>query len=312
MELAMNGVTFGFPGPVVDELEECSPILDAVHALRKQMETAGYLFIRGLISRPKVLAARRVVLELLQRQGLLKPRTELMDGVVNPAGHNAGVSKAIGESLQHNKVKDILDGEEVRTFFDRYFCEPTFTLDLKIIRVQRPGRSTGIHCDVVYMGRGTKRLGSCWIPLGDISVEQGPLALCAGSNSLPGFAKLRETYGHYDVDRTLMRGANGSFSGWFGSDLTEITERFGGRWRTANYRAGDVVVFTPYTMHCGLDNNSGRYRLSSDIRCQPLAEPADPRWIGENAPGNTQAHQLFRNEIEAQTTFEEARKEWGV
>ena len=312
MELSMNGLTFGFPGPVVDELEECNPILDEVPALRKQMETAGYLFIRELIPRTKVLEARRVVLELLQREGLLKPRTELMDGIVNPVGNNDGGSKAIAESLQHDKVRDVLDGEAVRSFFDRYFCEPTFILDLKIIRVQRPGRSTGIHSDVVYMGRGTKRLCSCWIPLGDISVEQGPLALCAGSNSLPGFAKLRETYGHYDVDRTLMRGANGSFSGWFSFDLTEITERFGGRWRTANYRAGDVLVFTPYTMHCGLDNNSGRYRLSSDIRCQPLAEPADPRWIGENAPGNTKAQRLHRNEIEAQTTFEEARKEWGV
>ena len=312
MELSMNGLAFDFPGPVVDELEECNSMLGDVPALRERVESEGYLFIRELIPRTKVLEARRIVLESLQREGLLKPQTEIMNGIVNPEAIGKGKSDAIAECLQHEKVRAVLNGEEIHAFFDRYFSEPTFVLDLKIIRVQRPGVSTGIHYDVVYMGRGTRRLCSCWIPLGDIAVEQGPLALCAGSNSLPGFAKLRETYGHYDVDGTLMRGANGSFSGWFSFDLSEISERFGGRWRTANYRAGDILVFTPLTMHCGLDNNSDRFRLSSDIRCQPLSEPADPRWIGEHALGNTAAHQLARNEIEAETTLEDARKEWGV
>lgn len=308
---SMNGQIFDFPGPVVGELEESSSNLGNVPALRERVETEGYLLIRDLIPRAKVLEARRIVLESLHREGLLKPHTELMDGFVNPEAIGKGKGDAIAESLQQEEVRTVLDGEEVRAFFDGYFSEPTFVLDLKIIRVQRPGRSTGIHYDVVYMGRGTRRLCSCWIPLGDIAVEQGPVALCAGSNSLPGFAKLRETYGHYDVDRTLMRGVNGSFSGWFSFDLLEISERFGGRWRSANYRAGDILVFTPLTMHCGLDNNSDRYRLSSDIRCQPLSEPADPRWVGDGL-GNTEAHQLARKEIEAESTLEEAREDWGV
>ena len=311
MKVSMNGQWFDFPGQVVGELEECNALLDDIPILRKRMDTEGYLFARGLIPRDKVLEARRTILKRMQAEGRLKPGRPLMDAIVDPDGGNVGRSK-INESLRHEKVRAVLEGEEILHFFDRYFSEPTFVLDLKILRVQTTGRSTGIHYDVVYMGRGSKHLCTCWIPLGDIPVEQGPLALCAGSNSLPGFAKLRETYGQYDVDRTKMRGAKGSFPGWFSLDLLETSEKFGGQWRTASYRAGDIIVFTIYTMHCGLDNNTDRYRLSADIRYQPQSQPVDKRWMGEHAPGNTEAHQLNRGEIEAETTLEEAKKEWGI
>lgn len=312
MEVSMSGKAFGFPGSVVRELEECNALLDDVPALHHRMDTEGYLFVRELIPRATVLAARRVILERLHAEGRLQPEAPLMDGIANPDAGNAGASTAIEESLRHRDVRAVLEGEEIRGFFDRYFGEPTLVLDLKIIRAHTRGRSTGIHYDVVYMGRGTRRLCTCWIPLGDIPLEQGPLALCGGSNSLPGFSRLRETYGRHDVDKTIMRGAQGSFPGWFSLDLREVAERFGGRWRTANYRAGDIVALTIYTMHCGLDNTTDRYRLSADIRYQPQSEPVDQRWMGEHAPGNTEAHQLHRNEIEAQTTLEAARREWGV
>ena len=316
MEVSMSGRKFGFPGSVIRELEECNALLDDVPALHQRMDTEGYLHVRELIPRATVLAARRVILERLHAQGVLKPDAPLMDGIVNPdvsdEDRAARHSPAIAEILRHRDVRAVLESAEIRGFFDRYFGEPTLVLDLKIIRAHTRGWSTGIHYDVVYMGRGTRRLSTCWIPLGDIPLEQGPLALSAGSNSLPGFSRLRETYGAYDVDETIMRGAQGSFPGWFSLDMGEVAEQFGGQWRTANYRAGDILAFTIHTMHCGLDNSTDRYRLSADVRYQPHAEPVDERWMGEHAPGNTAAHQLHRNEVEAQTTLEAARREWGV
>jgi len=55
----------------------------------------------------------------------------------------------------------------------------------------------------------------------------------------------------------------------------------GGRWLTSQYRAGDLLVFSMYTVHASLDNHSDRIRLSSDTRYQLASEPIDERWIGE-------------------------------
>ena len=55
----------------------------------------------------------------------------------------------------------------------------------------------------------------------------------------------------------------------------------GGRWLTADYQAGDLLIFSIRTVHASLDNGSDRIRLSSDTRYQRADEPADERWIGD-------------------------------
>jgi hypothetical protein len=56
----------------------------------------------------------------------------------------------------------------------------------------------------------------------------------------------------------------------------------GGRWLTGEFRAGDLLTFSMYTVHASLDNQSKSIRLSSDTRYQLASEPVDERWIGEN------------------------------
>ena len=49
----------------------------------------------------------------------------------------------------------------------------------------------------------------------------------------------------------------------------------GSRWMTANYRAGDVVLFTMKTLHGGLRNETpSTLRLSCDLRFQPASDPS--------------------------------------
>ena len=35
-----------------------------------------------------------------------------------------------------------------------------------------------------------------------------------------------------------------SGSGWFTTDPFDITDKFGGHWKTTDYKAGDVMIFT--------------------------------------------------------------------
>jgi ectoine hydroxylase-related dioxygenase (phytanoyl-CoA dioxygenase family) len=184
-------------------------------------------------------------------------------------------------------------------FFDRLFGESALTFDYKWMRFVGTGEFTGAHLDNVYMGRGSARLYSMWTPIGDISIDMGPLAVLVGSHRLPGFARVRETYGAMDVDRDRV-------AGWFTNDPVELVDRFGGRWATTEFRAGDALIFGMYTMHASLTNVSNRYRLTSDTRYQPAAEAVDERWIGEKP----KAHYGWN--AGPQVPMEEKRKEWGV
>src|SRR6185503_19261720 len=89
----------------------------------------------------------------------------------------------------------------------------------------------------------------------------------------------RETYGRMDVDRDNV-------GGWFSDDPLDPLKLFGGRWLTSEFKAGDALLFSPFTMHASLDNMSSRMRISSDTRYQSLLEPVDGRWVGERPAGH--------------------------
>ena len=74
--------------------------------------------------------------------------------------------------------------------------------------------------------------------------------------------------------------ADGSYS----TDASAARQELGGRWLTAEYRMGDLLVFGMYTMHASSDNRSNRIRLSSDSRYQLASDPVDERWIGDDPP----------------------------
>ena len=63
----------------------------------------------------------------------------------------------------------------------------------------------GGHRDKVYMGRGSDRLHTVWIPWAKTPVELGGLVVLKGSASLAGFQRMRDTYGEHDVDNTKIK-----------------------------------------------------------------------------------------------------------
>src|SRR5262249_11392746 len=150
-------------------------------------------------------------------------------------------------------------------FFDRLYGEKCTTFDYKWLRFVTTGATTGLHYDIVYMGRGSQRLNTVWTPLGDVDFASGPLAILLGSHNLPSYQKVRDTYGRMDVDRDLV-------DGWFSNDPCELVDRFGGQWGTTEYRAGDALIFGMQMMHASLVNTTNRFRISCDTRYQPAAD----------------------------------------
>jgi hypothetical protein len=72
-------------------------------------------------------------------------------------------------------------------------CEQVRSFDYKWLRGVPREQYTGAHVDWVYMGHGTPQLLTCWVPVGDIPIEMGTLAVCEGSHRLASFEPLRST-----------------------------------------------------------------------------------------------------------------------
>jgi hypothetical protein len=288
-------------GPI-SELRSSNDLLDDPQGLRNRLDEDGYLLIRGLLGRENVLNARRVVVNYLQEMGRIAPDTDPMEARINPEQPRGLFLGGRQEVTHHPDFLRVLEGPEAMGFYERLFGEAPLTFSYKWLRAVEKDGSSNAHYDAVYMGRGTlSKLLTMWTPLGDVPLDHGPLALCVGSHNEPGFEKLRETYGKMDVDRDRVQG-------WFSDDPVEINEKFGGRWKTTAFEAGDALIFGMFTMHGSLKNQRDAFRISSDSRYQPASEPADERWVGAKPKG----HYAWMTEPEKMVSMEEARAQWGV
>ncbi|MCG9128310.1 phytanoyl-CoA dioxygenase family protein [Candidatus Poribacteria bacterium] len=282
------------------DLRESNDILDNPLALKERMHEDGYLLIRDLHAKDEVLAARKVILEKLDGKGMLLPDAPLMDGIFNPDYPEPTSTGSMGNK-QLTKLPEfqaVVEGKPVMGFFKEFLGGEARTFDFKWLRTAGPGSGSHIHYDIVFMGRGTQDLYSCWTPFGDVSLDMGPIVFCLGSNR---FDKVRKTYGQSDVDRDLIEGH-------FSHKPLDVIEKFGGYWATTSFSAGDVIIFSMFLMHASLVNTSDKIRITADTRYQLASEPIDERWIGENPKG----HYSWKQKDAKIEPLEESRRRWGV
>ena len=285
---------------VSTDLRESNDIMDNPDALHIRMAEDGYLLIRGLHDKETVLAARHKILEKLAGKEMLAPDTPLMDGVFNPNYSEPTTTGSMGniELAQLHEFKAVVEGAPIMNFFKHFLGGEARTFDFKWLRTAGPGSGSPIHYDIVFMGRGTQNLYSCWTPFGDVSLDMGPIVFCIGSNR---FDKVRQTYGQSDVDRDLIQGH-------FSDKPIEVIEKFGGHWATTTFSAGDVIIFSMFLMHASLVNTSDKIRITADTRYQLASEAIDERWIGEKPKG----HYAWKQKDAEIESLEKSRQRWGV
>lgn len=268
------------------ELRDSSDVAGNVDALRARMEDDGYVFLRNYLDRDKVLAARREVLERIASEGGLHSDAPLMDGVLAD-----GVSVRFDPKRTRNSrdLKSLVFDGEMMELFAEFLGGDVRHLDYIWLRSVSPGRGTAPHGDSVFMNRGTTRLYTAWTPLGEIDRKLGGLIILENSHKLD---HIKNDYGQRDVDTYCDDDPNAeeylttgkqAWNGQLSDDPVELREQLGGRWLTADFQPGDVLIFTMFTLHASLDNQTpDRIRLSTDTRYQLASEPVDERWIGED------------------------------
>lgn len=273
-------------GPdALGELRSSIDVAGRAGALRHRLRDTGYLYLPGFLDRDAVLEARHEVLCGMAEAGRLAAGSAPDDAL---PGLQPGRALLSDIAKECGSLMSLLYGPRVLGFYEALFAERVRHFDFTWLRAYPPGPGTSPHMDSVFMNRGSSRVLTAWVPLGDIDHDLGGLAVLEGSHRLHDVIR---QYGSQDVDRYCSNSADAEasaakdsllWSGAFSDDPVALREAFGLRWLTTAFAAGDLVTFPLHMMHTGLDNMSGRIRLSTDSRYQPASEPADPRWVGPN------------------------------
>jgi hypothetical protein len=247
--------------------------------LRAAMAAQGHLFMRRLLSPETVQAGRTEILQKYAILGEIDDRhpvdeARLGDGVGVPTANLRAFSASVRNGAEYLAVTD---APEVVAVHEALLDGAARSFDMRWPRFVRPGEGCGFHCDGPYMNRGTDRIFSSWIPLGDVDRNDGALIVLENSHKSE---KLHSGYLRADADRDGLT--------WLDDDPVSVQDTYGDRWLTTDFRLGDVLFFGMHTLHGALDNHStiGRCRLSSDSRYQRVDEPADERWNGPNFTGH--------------------------
>ena len=283
VEIDTSPETFGF-------LRESTDAVDSPSMLREHMANDGYIYLRGFWARDEVVETRLSILRQLKDKGFIDQSAPLAKGKCI-ADKDAG--RAFGNPLDQKDpaVNRLLYGDRMMSFFESLLGGPAAHFDFTWFRTKGPGYGSAAHCDIVYMGRGTSDLYTAWTPLDDIELELGGLIILEDSHKKRDVLK---AYLEKDVDTYCVnkpeaeRSPSGKkpFDGALSKDVSRLQKKLGGRWLTAEYSMGDLVIFGMATVHAGLDNQTNRIRLSTDSRYQLASNPIDERWVGESPVGH--------------------------
>jgi Phytanoyl-CoA dioxygenase (PhyH) len=262
------------------ELADSNDLIGDPDALTGRLAKDGYLFFRGLLPPATVRAAGVAILGQL-RAGGWSPgpggpgAATVREALADPAFRAAITSPGL------NQIPYL---PPLRGLVQQLLGPQAFSYPAKVLRAvhpetqgassglrRHPGRSPGrplgrplgryVHYD--YAVSGVQDMLTSWVPLMDVPVRLGGLAVRPG--------------GHLAAPVPPQ----------------VLSQREPG-WATTGYHPGDLIVFHCLTPHAALPNTDTALRLSADFRWQRADQPAPaelvlgpagrPRWAGTGAP----------------------------
>ncbi len=249
--------------------------------LRAALAADGYLLLRGALPRTDVLAARAEVFGRLAEVGEIEePAADgISTGNSDRAARYPNLAAYWQSVSEGAALRQVTHGAAMADIMAGLLDAPPVAFDFVWLRPIPPGRASPFHFDHVYMNRGSAQVQTCWIPLGDVTAAEGPITVVEGSHR---FDDLIAGMRGHDVDRDPSR------SGTVTETPLELARARGKRLLSAEFAAGDVLIFGMFLLHGSADNidTGGRTRLSCDVRYQPRADARDDRWFGQPPAGH--------------------------
>ena len=187
------------PGQV-GQLRQSNPDLPIEELYRRYNED-GYIFLKGLLPRSDVLAAREEYFKMLAPSGVLKSGTRPIDGIFDGeknAGDFPGIGSGAspgngkpGEATAETFVELALEAHYA-DWYKETFCkhpvlkdfiarmtgwgDSTLGVRRSLLRNNTPGnKAIGVHYDQIFLRHGEPTSVTAWVPMGDITLTGGGL-----------------------------------------------------------------------------------------------------------------------------------------
>ena len=243
-------------------LEDSTKLIGNAHAMRQRWAEDGVLFLRNVIDPELILWAREKFRDALAAEGLIDPALEppIWTG---KAPKTRRPCDAIGTEVWHEFIKRPQLNSYLRDIFD---AEPVW-IPIAGHRSSLPTGPIGQNEDI-FAGRhqdGYFNAGmlftTCWMPIRDFDLNSGSFAVAPGSHQ---HGSLYDTVQHKMYPDAVPDDA----------------------WRSADFRAGDVLIFHYHTAHTTLPNPSNLIRMSLDVRAIPATAPQPMIGTVEKVEGN--------------------------
>jgi 1-deoxypentalenic acid 11beta-hydroxylase len=247
-----------FPEPTA-LIEPANDLLQNRDACRAAWATDGCLLLRDVLDADLVARARADLTRRLQQQGAVVADEE------RPVWSGAPVSTIDAFALYDDDpvFVELAHSESLQRVLDALHGEPVHLYESVQIRFAVPGderHTIPTHQDARYINPDMEFF-AYWIPLVDIAVGEGGLAVAPGSHH-DGLLEHRVSHDY--------------FSYYMGEERPQRcidVDAVAHDWVTADFRAGDLLVFESLVAHSALPNRSPLVRLSIDGRYQLARRP---------------------------------------
>ncbi|KAJ5777415.1 hypothetical protein N7520_000661 [Penicillium odoratum] len=280
--------------------------------LRKRFEEDGYLFLKQILPRKDVLEARNAYFSSLKSTGVLKPGTEPVEGIFDPAKTQEeypgiGAGQAVGNGRPGGEkaaafVDLALDAHYQEWYAEKFCKHPALydfiarfsgwnknTLGFRrtLLRNNIPGsKPIGVHYDQIFLRHGDPTSITAWVPIGDIKLNGGGLIYLENGDSI-GVEREKEFYrtakeaGLSDEEAKNAFNSNMMATGLLSEFPAQFARDHDRRWLVSAYEAGDVVLHKPHMIHASCINHDpdNVIRLATDLRFCDSSKPFDKRWM---------------------------------
>ncbi|PLB55479.1 hypothetical protein P170DRAFT_443254 [Aspergillus steynii IBT 23096] len=277
-----------------------------IEIMRERFQRDGYLFVKSLLPKDKVLKCRRQYFEHMAPSGLLKEGTDPVEGIYSdkdsrkflPPG-NLRRLFGLKDDEESNKYLELMisaheapfylefcEIEKLRAFI-RAFAgwEDITMLQRTMLRAFVPDSElTPVHFDQMYLRAGPPTSLTAWVPIGGVSLEGGGLMYL--ENSVDIGKKTEEEFrcnasNLNDEERVSAFNKNMNDGGFLSRDTVSYGKEAQRKWLITEHEAGDVIFHDPFLVHASCKNKDPerRIRLATDLRFVDSAKPYDKRWM---------------------------------
>lgn len=278
----------------------------SLEIMHKRYSTDGYLFVKNLLPKDKVLECRRAYFEHMAPSALLKAGSDPVDGIYCGADTRkylppGNLRRLFGlkDDPESDKYVELMinaheadfyikltEIPELREFVRKFTGWKRETmLTRSMLRAFVPNSElTPVHYDQMYLRAGPPTSLTAWVPIGPISLQAGGLMYLDKSYDIGKATEAefaRNASNLSDEERVSAFNKNMNDGGFLSRDTVDYGKKAQRKWLIAEYEAGDVIFHNPWMVHASCKNKDpdSKIRLATDLRFVNSDEPYDTRWM---------------------------------